>query len=172
MCRIIIYPKARLSWSRLAQMRNSTDLPQRVSRSIVIGFIFITHFCDCTVKTELIYRSNCAKNSCNRFLVGTKWIDICPPPLLLSTPLDNGLVARKTGCPLSASVTIIFSAILSHSPCGLSSLIEYHFFSEPGPINDHCPVPNLFAKRNEIDIWHAFFFMVSWSTWGVVEHRH
>ena len=39
--------------------------------SRVIGFIFFTHFCDCTVKTELIYRSNCAKNSCNRFLVGT-----------------------------------------------------------------------------------------------------
>ena len=30
-------------------------------RSIVIGFIFFTHFCDCSVKTELIYRSNCAK---------------------------------------------------------------------------------------------------------------
>ena len=41
----------------------------------------------------------------------------------------------------------ILSAILSHSLCGLSSLIEYHFFSEPGPINDHCPFPNLFAKR-------------------------
>ena len=29
--------------------------------SIVIGFILFTHFCDCTVKTELIYRNNCAK---------------------------------------------------------------------------------------------------------------
>ena len=33
-------------------------------------------------------------------------------------------MARKIGCPLSANVDIIFSAILSHSPCGLSSLIE------------------------------------------------
>ena len=24
--------------------------------------------------------------------------------------------------------------------------IEYHFFSEPGPINDHCPIPNFFAN--------------------------
>ena len=40
-------------------------------RSIVIGFIFFTHFCHCSVETELIYRSNCAKNSCNRFQVGT-----------------------------------------------------------------------------------------------------
>ena len=61
--------------------------------------------------------------------------------------MDNGLVARKTGCPLSANVNIIFSAILSHSPCGLSSRIEYPFFSEPGPRNDHCPVPNLLAYR-------------------------
>ena len=44
------------------------------------------------------------------------WIDDLPPPLLFSTPLDNGLVTRKTGCPLSASVIIICPAILSHSP--------------------------------------------------------
>ena len=56
-------------------------------------------------------------------------------------------MARKTGCPLSANVSIIFSAILSHALCGLSSLIEYHFFSEPGPRNDHCPAPNLLANR-------------------------
>ena len=29
----------------------------------------------------------------------------------------------------------------------LSSLIEYRFFSEPGPRNDNCPAPNLLAKR-------------------------
>ena len=33
-------------------------------------FLFFTHFCDCRVKTELIYRNNCAKNSFNRFEVG------------------------------------------------------------------------------------------------------
>ena len=48
---------------------------------------------------------------------------------------------------MSANSNNILSAILSHSPCGLSSLIEYHFFSEPGPINDHSPVPNLLAYR-------------------------
>ena len=35
--------------------------------TIVKGFIFFTHFCDCSVKTELIYRKNCAKISFNRF---------------------------------------------------------------------------------------------------------
>ena len=66
-------------------------------------------------------------------------MDNFPPPLILSRPLDNGLVARKTGHPLSANSNNILSAILSHTPCGLSSLIQYHFFSEPGPMNDHCP---------------------------------
>ena len=28
----------------------------------------------------------------------------------------------------------------------LFSSIEYHFFSEPGPINDHCPIPNFLAN--------------------------
>ena len=38
-------------------------------RSIMKWFIFFTHFCDCSVTTALVYRSNCAKNSCNRVLV-------------------------------------------------------------------------------------------------------
>ena len=40
-----------------------------------------------------------------------------------------------------------FCNFLSLTPCGLSSLIQYHFFPEPGPMNDHCPFPNLFACR-------------------------
>ena len=36
-------------------------------RSIMARFTFFTHFCDCSVKTELIHRNNCAKNSFNRF---------------------------------------------------------------------------------------------------------
>ena len=53
--------------------------------------------------------------------------------------------ARKVGCPLSVNSNSISSAILSQAPCGLFSA-EYHFFSEPGPINDHCPTPNLLAS--------------------------
>ena len=54
-------PKALLSWSRLARMRNSIALRQRVAPFNHEGFVFFTHFCDCSVKTELIYRGNCAK---------------------------------------------------------------------------------------------------------------
>ena len=40
-----------------------TRLPSHngLPRSIVKGFVFFTHLCDCSVKTELIYRINCAK---------------------------------------------------------------------------------------------------------------
>ena len=76
-----------------------------------------------------------------------KCIDNFPPPLLLSVPRDNGLVARKTGCPLSPNLIIINSATLSHSPCGLSTKEEYHFFSDPGPRSDQRPAGNLFANK-------------------------
>ena len=75
-----------------------------------------------------------------------KCIDSFPSPLLLSLHLDNGIVARKIGHPLSTNSTSIFSVIWSQIPWGLFSSIEDHFFSEPGPINDHCPIPNFFAN--------------------------
>ena len=65
-----------------------------------------------------------------------KCIDNFPPPLLSSVPRDSGLVARKTGCPLSLNLIIINSATLSHSPCGSSMQVEYHFFSDPSPRTD------------------------------------
>ena len=156
------YSKALLSCSRLVRMRNSIVLSQRVSPFYRERILFLhTHFCDCPGKTELIYRNNCAKKSFNRSHNGTIVSNNLPPPLLLSTPLDNGLAARKTGCPLSPNSNIIFSAILSHSPCGLSALIEYHFFSEPRPRNDHCPAPNLFAYRETSRALDSHSFLLS-----------
>ena len=70
-------------------------------------------------------------------------------------------MARKTGCPLSPNSNIIFSAILSHSPCGKSALIEYHFFSEPGPRNDHCHVLNLFVYRGTRLAFDKHYFSLS-----------
>ena len=74
-----------------------------------------------------------------------KCIENCPPPLLLIVPRDTGLVARKTRCPLSLNLIIINSAILSHSPGGLSKKVEHHFFSDPGTRTDHRPAGNPFA---------------------------
>ena len=75
-----------------------------------------------------------------------KFIDNFPPLVLLNTPRDNGLVDLKTGCLLSSNLYIISFATLSHSPCGLHSRVEYHFFSDPDPRNDHFPEENLFAQ--------------------------
>ena len=76
-----------------------------------------------------------------------KCVDNFPPPLLLSVARANGLVARKTGCPFSPNVIIINSASRSHFPPGLSLLVEYHFFSDPSPRNDHLPGGNLLADK-------------------------
>ena len=87
-------------------------------------------------------------NLLSKSLTLQKCIDIFPPPLLLSVPWDNGLVARKTGFPLSLNLIIINSAMLSLSPCGLSIQVEYHFISDPGPRKDQRPAGNLFAKKD------------------------
>ena len=57
-------------------------------------------------------------------------------------------MARKTGCPLSLNLIILNSATLSHSPGGRSIQVEYHYVSDPGPKNDHCPAGNLFANKD------------------------
>ena len=109
------------------------------------SFVFFTHFCDCSVKTELIYKSNCAKNSWNRVLVVTL-VDR-QFSTAFACELTSGQWTRGTEDWVSAFAECQhhFLSILSHSPCGMSSLIEYHFFSDPGPRNDHCPAPNLLA---------------------------
>ena len=68
-----------------------------------------------------------------------KWLDFFPFSLLLNSPLSMALVARKIGWPLSAKLSIIRSAVLSHFPSGSSEQVPYHFFSDPGPKNDQRP---------------------------------
>ena len=90
------------------------------------GFAFVTQVRDCSVHIELINRNNCEKTVSIVPSSAQKCVDNFPPPLLLSTPRDNGLVDLKTGYLLSLDFNIISSATLSHSPCGLHSRIEYH----------------------------------------------
>ena len=88
-----------------------------------------------------------------------------PCPLLLSLHQDYGVGPHEFGQPLSADSISISSAIRFQAPCGLLSSIEDHFFSEPGPINDHCPKPNFsanmettlaFAKHSSYRCWVHF----------------
>ena len=103
-----------------------------------------------------------------------KCIGNFPPPLLLSVPRDNGLVARKTRCPLSPNFfIIIISATLSRSHCGRLSWVEYHFFSDPG--TEEWPSSwwkSSRLNRNKVGDRFAFLLIVLRSPWDVVEHRH
>ena len=128
-----------------AQTMGQIVLPKRSPCSYMAGFVFFTQIWDCSVNTELINRNNCAKTVSIVPSSAQKCIDNFLPPLLLSTPREYGLVDRKTGCLLSPNFNIIFSAILSHSPRGLLSWAEYHFFSDPSRRNDHLPGENLLA---------------------------
>ena len=100
--------------------------------------------CHCSVDTELIDRKNNAINCINCVLICSEvYGQFSSPFAFESTP---GQWSRCTENRMStANSSNIFSAMLSQAPCGLFSE-EYHFFSEPGPINDHCPIPNLLAS--------------------------
>ena len=99
-----------------------------------------------------------------------KCTDSFPCPLLLRIPLDNGVVARKVGCPLSANSNSISSAIRSHAPCGLLFSAEYHFFSEPGPMYDHYPTPNLLASTLTTLAFAKHSSLFPFVTRDVIEH--
>ena len=94
-------------------------------------------------------------------------VDNFPLPLLLSVPLDNGLVTRKTGCHLS--LNLINSSTLSHSPPNLFLSVEYHCVSDPGPRNDRCLAANLFAHVTFAIHTVSLCFI---SPYDVIEHRH
>ena len=102
-----------------------------------------------------------------------KCIDSFPRPLLLRMPLDNGVVARKVGCPLSANSNNISSAILSQAPCGLFSK-EYHpllfrTWTNKWPLSD-----TKFSCKyfHDSGICQAFIFVAFSVTRDVIEHWH
>ena len=73
--------------------------------------------------------------------------------------LSKALVARNSRWLLSAKLSIMPSAVLSHSPYGLSEQVPYHFFSDPGPRNYRCPRVNLWAYSPSL--W-TFAIHFSW----------
>ena len=89
------------------------------------------------VDLQLFYKNDCANNSLNRLQIGT----------IVYREISMAFAFESTSGQWTCSTENWMSAILSHSPGVLSALIEDHFFSEPGTINDHCPAPNLLAQR-------------------------
>ena len=141
-------------------------------RSYMASFVFVTQIWDCTADTELINRNNSAKVT----IVPSsaqKCIDKFPPPVLLCTPLGNGLVARKTGCPISSNFIIINSATLSHSPRGLSQFKENTTLLLIQIRRMTIVLLEISLHREKrVENWLAFYFVVSWTPYDVIEHRH
>ena len=80
------------------------------------------------------------------------------------SPLSKALLARNTGCPLSATSSIMLSAVLSQSPSSLWAWVPYRFFSDPGPRNDHCPCVNFRANSvtlRAFAIQFSYFLVLS-----------
>ena len=88
-----------LTWQDLYSSHKSDTAPQ-----------ILNWWTETIVRNTVLFISPSAQKCINNF----------PPLLRLSVPRDNGLVARKTWCPLSLNFININSATLSHSPCGLS----------------------------------------------------
>ena len=124
-----------------------SDPLQELERLLFVArMVLFTYLCECSVKTELNYRSNCAKNSLNRFQIGTMVYQRFSMAFdFESTSGQWTLEHGKLDVRFLRMPTSSFPAYCPNSPCGPSSLIQYHFFSEPSPLNDHCLVPNLLA---------------------------
>ena len=106
---------------------------------------FFAYGCHCSVDTELIDRKNDAINCINCVHICSEVYRQFSMSFALENASGQRSLARKVGCPLSANSNNICSAMSSQAPCGLFSE-EYHFFSEPGPIKDRCPIPNILAS--------------------------
>ena len=103
------------------------------------GFKFFTHVCDCSVKTELIGKDNYAKNSLNCFLICSKVNRQFSVSFAFDLPWTMELLHGKLGTRFQR---IPIASFPRYDP---KFLVDYSL-SEPGPINDHCPIPNFFAS--------------------------
>ena len=90
--------------NKLVGTNNGSDSPANTSLSVLTWqALYSSHKSETApVDTELIDRNNCAKKQFQSFSHQRKSVLIIShPPLLFTVPRDSGLVARKTGCPLS-----------------------------------------------------------------------
>ena len=111
-----------------------------------MSFKFFTYGRHCSVDTELIGKNNYAKNSLNCWIISSKMYRQFS--VSFAFELTPGQWSRCTENRTSALCEFQQHLVrdVIPIPCGPFSSVEYHFFSEPGPINDHCPTPNLLAS--------------------------
>ena len=124
-------------------------LPHRFIRlpwSIVKGFHILHTFLRLLRKDWADFLKQLCE-SLNCFLVGSKM------NRQFSVSFASEFTSRQR-CRSTENRTSTLSEFQEHPffnfyqiPCGLFSSIEDNFISAPGPINNHCPVPNFRAYR-------------------------
>ena len=109
----------------------------------MISFKFSTYVCDCSVKTELIGK----KQLCE------KWSQSFPGRVQsenrqFSMSFAFELTSGQWSCCTEnwTSAFCEFQQHLFRDVIPKLFLKKYQFFSEPGQIHDHCPIPNFFAN--------------------------
>ena len=112
------------------------------------SYIFYTHLRDCSAKTELINKDNCAKKQSQMFSHSQSESTVFRVLCFWAHPWTMESLHGKLDTTFCEFHQHLFRN-LSQFPCGLSSFMD-HFFWEPGPTNDHCPVPNFFANMETI----------------------
>ena len=158
MCRIITVQK-HVCVDHIRHERG-TQLFSRSKSSRVVGFLFFTHFFDCTEKTELIYRSNCSENSCNCFQVAT--IEDRQISTAFAIDLTSGQWTRDSKDWMSAFCECDHHQLSHFVPFTLFIVFidRRSLFSEPKQRNDHCLSPHLLANRETSSAFdsHSFLF--------------
>ena len=89
----------------------------------------------CSVDTELIRRHDGAQVQFNDLFTTVEMNSLVVPSFCFVIPFFHG--HWKHGGMVSENSNIIFSAVLSQIPSSSSEQVPYHFFSDPGPKNDH-----------------------------------
>ena len=134
---------------------------------------FFTHFCHCSVKTELIYRNNCAKNSFNRSRIGA----FVYRQFSTTFALEHSSGQWTRG---SEDWVCAFCKCQHHLLCNSVPFSLWTVFTNRVPLflwsrSEEWPLScskSLCIERDELSILLAFFFVVFTPTRDVVEHRH
>ena len=106
---------------------------------------FFAYSCHCSVDTELIDRKNNAINCINCVLIGSEVYRQFSSPFAFE--LTPGQWKRCTENRMSTFCKFQQHLLRNIVPGSLWTVLgRIPLFSEPGPINDHCPIPNLLAS--------------------------
>ena len=112
-------------------------------RSYLAGFTLLTQIWDCSVDTELINRNNRAKKVTFVSPSAQKCVDNFSTSFAFKR--SSGQWTRGTGRNWGVRFLRIWSSSIQRLCPILLVVVEYDFFSDPGPRNDHYPGWNLLA---------------------------